>query len=75
MSIYAQIRVPMDALWAHTQTPALHERWDLRFLRIVETLPLPATRAKHQRVISGRLYSNSAVALGAFQGRLPSGRG
>jgi|SRR4249920_753986 len=24
----------MDALWAHTQTPALHERWDLRFSRI-----------------------------------------
>lgn len=28
----------MDALWAHTQTPALHERWDLRFSRI-EYLP------------------------------------
>jgi uncharacterized membrane protein YphA (DoxX/SURF4 family) len=24
----------MDALWSHTQTPALHERWDLRFSRI-----------------------------------------
>jgi len=40
MSIYVEIRVraPMDALWAHTQTPALHERWDLRFSRI-EYLP------------------------------------
>ena len=28
----------MDALWAHTQTPALHERWDLRFSQI-EYLP------------------------------------
>ena len=28
----------MDAVWAHTQTPALHERWDLRFSRI-EYLP------------------------------------
>lgn len=28
------IRAPMDALWAHTQTPALHERWDLRFTSI-----------------------------------------
>mgnify|MGYP003694133261 CR=1 FL=1 len=25
------IRAPMEALWDHTQTPALHERWDLRF--------------------------------------------
>jgi hypothetical protein len=47
MSIYVEIliRAPMDALWAHTQTPALHERWDLRFSRIdylpksIETAP------------------------------------
>lgn len=34
--IYVEIliRAPMDALWTHTQTPALHERWDLRFSRI-----------------------------------------
>ena len=36
MSIYVEIliRAPMDALWAHTQTPELHERWDLRFSEI-----------------------------------------
>ena len=36
MSIYVEIlvRAPMDALWAHTQTPALHQQWDLRFSRI-----------------------------------------
>jgi hypothetical protein len=28
----------MDALWSQTQTPAVHERWDLRFSRI-EYLP------------------------------------
>ena len=33
------MRAPMEALWAHTQIPALHERWDLRFSRI-EYLPL-----------------------------------
>ena len=40
MSIYVEVlvRAPMDALWAHTQTPALHEQWDLRFSRI-EYLP------------------------------------
>lgn len=36
MSIYVEllIRAPLDDLWAHTQTPHLHERWDLRFSRI-----------------------------------------
>ena len=40
MSIYVEVlvRAPMDALWVHTQTPALHEQWDLRFSRI-EYLP------------------------------------
>jgi uncharacterized membrane protein YphA (DoxX/SURF4 family) len=40
MSIYVEIliRAPMDALWSHTQTPALHQKWDLRFSRI-EYLP------------------------------------
>ena len=42
MSIYVEIlvRAPMDTLWAHTQTPALHQKWDLRFSRI-EYLPKP----------------------------------
>jgi hypothetical protein len=36
MSVYVEIlvRAPMDALWTHTQTPALHHQWDLRFTRI-----------------------------------------
>jgi uncharacterized membrane protein YphA (DoxX/SURF4 family) len=36
MSIYVEIliRAPMHSLWAHTQTPALHQSWDLRFSRI-----------------------------------------
>ena len=42
MSIYVEIliRAPMEALWAHTQMPPLHERWDLRFSRI-DYLPKP----------------------------------
>lgn len=34
--IYVELRIrsPFDALWEHTQTPALHQRWDLRFSRI-----------------------------------------
>ena len=36
MGIYVEtrIRVPMDALWHHTQQPKLHECWDLRFSEI-----------------------------------------
>ena len=34
----------MDALWAHTQIAALHERWDLRFSRIEY---LPKSHADH----------------------------
>ena len=35
-SIYVEILVqaPLDALWVKTQTPALHEQWDLRFSKI-----------------------------------------
>jgi len=49
MSIYVEIRIraPIEAIWAHTQTPDLHERWDLRFSRI-EYLPRPTER----RIIS-----------------------
>src|SRR5262249_34443556 len=43
MGIYVEILIhaPMDALWEHTQNPALHERWDLRFSSI-EYLPRPS---------------------------------
>lgn len=36
MPIYVEIliRTPMEVLWAHTQDPALHQRWDLRFTDI-----------------------------------------
>ena len=34
------INAPFEALWSHTQDPALHERWDLRFTRIAY-LPRP----------------------------------
>jgi hypothetical protein len=36
MGVYVEILVhaPMDVLWKHTQTPELHERWDLRFSQI-----------------------------------------
>ena len=43
MGIYVEIliRASMEAVWTHTQTPSLHERWDLRFSRI-EYAPVAA---------------------------------
>jgi uncharacterized membrane protein YphA (DoxX/SURF4 family) len=40
VNVYVEIliRAPMDAIWTHTQTTELHERWDLRFSDI-DNLP------------------------------------
>ena len=42
MSIYVErfIRADLERVWRHTQTPALHARWDLRFTDI-RYLPRP----------------------------------
>lgn len=49
MGIYVEIliRAPMDRLWEHTQDPALHQQWDLRFSQI-DYLPR-ASEAEPQR--------------------------
>lgn len=38
MSVYVEIRIraPLERVWAYTQSPELHERWDLRFSKIVQ---------------------------------------
>ena len=48
MSIYVEIRIRgrLETLWEHTQDPALHERWDLRFSEITY---LPRAGAEPQR--------------------------
>jgi uncharacterized membrane protein YphA (DoxX/SURF4 family) len=40
VSVYVEIviRASLDTIWAHTQNPKLHERWDLRFSEI-DNLP------------------------------------
>jgi hypothetical protein len=62
LSIYVEIlvRAPMDALWSHTQTPALHERWDLRFSRIEY---LPETDEADRTIPSTRLGSVSVLRV------------
>ena len=63
MSIYVEIlvRAPMDALWSHTQMPALHERWDLRFSRI-EYLPRNG-ESEPQRFQCGMVLRGSSSTL------------
>jgi DoxX-like family len=63
MSIYVEIliRAPMEALWDHTQTPTLHERWDLRFSRI-EYLPRGSETEPQRFLYSTRIGFGLQVA-------------
>lgn len=70
MSIYVEIRIraPIEAIWAHTQTPDLHERWDLRFSRI-EYLPRPTEREPQRfryrtRIGFGREIAGEGESVG-----------
>ena len=56
MSIYVEIliRAPMEELWRLTQTPELHERWDLRFTKI-EYLPRTDAAAVQQFLYETRI--------------------
>lgn len=51
----------MEALWAHTQTPEMHERWDLRFSRI-EYLPKSSDGAPQRFRYATRLGFGIEVA-------------
>ena len=62
-SVYVEIevRAPMDAIWSHTQTPALHERWDLRFTHI-EYLPHPDRDTPQRFRYSTRIGCGLAIS-------------
>ncbi len=68
--IYVEIpiRASLDRIWEHTQTPDLHEKWDLRFSRI-DYLPRPATDAPQHfryttRIGFGLRISGEGESLG-----------
>ena len=56
MSIYVEIliRADLDDIWRHTQTPALHARWDLRFTDI-RYLPRPDPAASQRFLYETRI--------------------
>lgn len=77
MSVYVEIevRAPMDAIWSHTQTPALHERWDLRFTHI-EYLPHADPDAPQRFHYSTRIACGLAISgYGETLGRRHLGDG
>lgn len=48
------IRAPLESVWRHTQEPALHQRWDLRFTDI-QYLPRPDPAKPQQFLYATRL--------------------
>lgn len=63
MSIYVEILIhaDIDRLWSYTQTPELHERWDLRFSRI-EYLPRPDERLPQQFLYTTRIGFGMSIS-------------
>ncbi|TGE10198.1 DoxX-like family protein [Hymenobacter fodinae] len=59
--VEARINCPMDALWAHTQQPELHEQWDLRFTEI-RYLPRPTEAEPQQFLYATRIGFGLGVA-------------
>src|SRR5437660_3372206 len=49
-----QIRAPIDRVWQLTQTPDLHQRWDLRFSEI-QYLPRPDPEQPQRFLYSTRI--------------------
>jgi hypothetical protein len=63
MSIYVEIDIaaPVDDLWDRTQSPELHERWDLRFTEI-DYLPRPDASLPQRFVYATRIGFGLVIA-------------
>jgi uncharacterized protein YndB with AHSA1/START domain len=66
--IYVEARVaaPVERVWALTQDPDEHVRWDVRFTRIVPTTPTGtgATRFTYTRRVPLRTVAGDGVSIG-----------
>ena len=62
MGIYVEIliRSPMEEIWKHTQTPDVHQRWDLRFTEI-RYLPRPDASKPQKFLYSTRIGFGLAI--------------
>lgn len=59
--VEARIRCPLEVLWQHTQQPALHQQWDLRFTEITY-LPRPSEAEPQQFLYATRIGFGLGVA-------------
>ncbi|MCC3374970.1 DoxX-like family protein [Cohnella sp. REN36] len=50
--VETEIDADMDALWRHTQSPELHEQWDLRFSEIAYLPQPPGARVQEFRYLT-----------------------
>ncbi|MGF0118594.1 SRPBCC family protein [Promicromonospora sp. Marseille-Q5078] len=66
--IYVETRIdaPLETVWALTQDPAQHVRWDVRFSRIVPTTPTAggATRFTYTRRTPVGTVAGDGVSIG-----------
>lgn len=72
--VEAYIRADLDELWARTQEPGQHQRWDLRFTEIAY-LPKGADEAQHFRYATRVLPFLTVAGTGVSAGekRRPDG--
>ena len=75
MSIYVETRIrgTLDELWAKTQDPAQHERWDVRFSRITY-LPRPDESLPQQFSYETRIGFGLKIEGIGRDGRQPGRR-
>lgn len=66
MFVEVRIQAPIDEVWAITQDPAQHARWDARFSRItpVEALPEGGIRFRYERRILGIAITGTGTTVG-----------
>ena len=74
-AIYVAIRIaaPIETVWALTQDPQNHARWDARFSRIepLDDLPGGGSRFRYERALPGHLIHGLGTAIG--ERRRPDG--
>jgi len=66
--LYVEVKIdaPLETVWALTQDPEQHVRWDVRFSRIVPTTPTPggATRFTYTRRTPIGTVAGDGVSIG-----------
>ncbi|GEL93541.1 SRPBCC family protein [Cellulomonas composti] len=64
--VETHVRAPLDVVWARTQDPVQHVRWDVRFSRIVPEVPDDdgAARFTYERRVPLRTVRGDGISIG-----------